>query len=138
MSNRAIYWTVGAILGVLLVVMLVSWNYDRSNEQALAKAAELSAAYRQAGLTPPDRPAMVARVLGDDGGPVCDTAGSKLLQGYWKLRLGVGGEFYYRPVKVDRRMLQGYVLTVKTYCPDKLQKVQDFVDDLKFDDVIKG
>jgi hypothetical protein len=137
MSHRVIYWIVGGIFGVLLIVMLASWNYDRQNAQADAKAQQLIATYRAAGLTPPAKPEMIARVLGDDGGAVCDTAGSDLLDGYWKLRLGVGGEFYYRPVKVDQRMLQGYLLVVKTYCPDKLPDVQEFVDDLDFDDVIR-
>ena len=81
---------------------------------------------------------MVARVLGDDGGIVCETAGSELLEGYWKLRLGVGGEYYFRPVKVDRRTLEGLLHVVEVYCPDKLPEVEDFVDDLNFDDVIRG
>jgi hypothetical protein len=136
-SERAIYWTVGVIFGVLLVVMLVAWDYDRSNDEAEAKARQLIAAYEEAGLTPPERPEMVARVLGDDGGVVCDSAGDDLMEAYLKLRLGVGGEFYYRPVKVDEDTLKGLLLIVGIYCPDNLPSVQEFVDDLDFDDVIR-
>lgn len=138
MKERTIYWIVGAVFGVLLIVMLVAWDYDRANEEANAKALELIAAYEEAGLQAPERPAMVARVLGDDGGIVCETAGSELLEGYWKLRLGVGGEYYFRPVKVDQRTLEGLRQIVEVYCPDKLPEVEDFVDDLNFDDVIRG
>jgi hypothetical protein len=137
MSERAIYWVVGGIFGLLLVVMLAAWDYDRSNEEANQKALQLIAAYEAAGLRAPERPAMVARVLGDDGGWVCDAAGSDVLEGYWKQRLAVGGEFYFRPVKVDRRTIQGLLLTVQIYCPDKLPDVEEFVEDLDFDDVVR-
>ncbi len=39
MRERTIYWIVGGILGVLLIAMLVGWNYDRQNDEADAKAA---------------------------------------------------------------------------------------------------
>jgi hypothetical protein len=136
-SERAAYWIVGGIFGALLVIMLVMWNYDRQNDEADAKARQLIAAFEAAGLTPPERPEMVARVLGDDGGFVCEAAGSDVVQGYWKQRLGVGGEFYFRPVRVDRKPLEGLLLTVRIYCPDELPDVQEFVDDLDFADVIR-
>ena len=31
MRERTIYWLVAGGLGVLLIVMLVTWNYDRQN-----------------------------------------------------------------------------------------------------------
>ncbi len=96
MRERTIYWIVGGILGVLLIVMLVAWNYDRQNDEADAKAQELIAAFEEAGLTAPDQD-QIARTLGDDGGQVCETADSELVQGYWKLRLLRGGEYYIRP-----------------------------------------
>ena len=49
-SERSIYWLVAGALGVLLIVMLVAWNYDRQNDEANAKADELIAAYEAAGL----------------------------------------------------------------------------------------
>src|SRR5512145_2820785 len=100
MRERTIYWIVAGALGVLLVVMLVAWNYDRQNAEADAKAQELIAAFEGAGLPAPDQD-QIARTLGDDGGQVCETADSELVQGYWKLRLGVGGEFYQRAIRLD-------------------------------------
>ena len=91
MRDRSIYWIVSGGLAVLLVVMLVSWNYDRQNEEADAKAQELIAAFEEAGLRTPADPDQIARTLGDDGGQVCETADSELVQGYWKLRLLHGG-----------------------------------------------
>ena len=41
-----------------------------------------------------------------------------------------------RPVRVDRRVIQGQLLIMETYCPDKLQDFKDDFQDLKFDDVI--
>jgi hypothetical protein len=136
MSHRTIYWIVAGIFGVLLIVMLVSWNYDRQNAEADAKAAELIAAYEQAGLPTPDQD-QIARVLGDDGGQVCETADSKLVQGYWKLRLMVGGEFYVRAVRLDGRIREGLSLIVDVYCPEKRPDIEDFFEDWDFDDTIR-
>ena len=117
MRERTIYWIVGGALAVLLIVMLVGWNYDRQNAEADAKAQELIAAYEEAGLRAPDAD-QIARVLGDDGGAVCETADSELVQGYWKLRLAVGGEFYQRATRLDPRVREGLSLVVDVYCPE--------------------
>jgi hypothetical protein len=131
-----IYWIVGGILGVLLIAMLVGWNYDRQNDEADAKAAELIAAFEGAGLTAPDQD-QIARTLGDDGGQVCDTADSELVQGYWKLRLMVGGEFYTRAVRLDGRIREGLSLVVDVYCPEKRPDIEDLFEDWDFDDTIR-
>jgi hypothetical protein len=131
-----IYWIVGGILGVLLIAMLVGWNYDRQNDEADAKAAELIAAFEGAGLTAPDQD-QIARTLGDDGGQVCDTADSELMQGYWKLRLMVGGEFYTRAVRLDGRIREGLSLVVDVYCPEKRPDIEDLFEDWDFDDTIR-
>ena len=136
MRERTIYWIVGGGLGVLLIVMLVGWNYDRQNDEADAKAQELIAAYEQAGLRAPDQD-QIARTLGDDGGQVCETADSELVQGYWKLRLMVGGEFYFRAVRLDGRIRQGLSLVVDVYCPEKRPDIEDFFEEWDFDDVVR-
>ena len=136
MRERTIYWLVIAGLGVLLIVMLVGWNYDRQNAEADAKAAELISAYEAAGLRAPDQD-QIARTLGDDGGQVCDTADSELVQGYWKLRLLQGGEYYLRPVRLDGRIRQGLSLVVDVYCPEKRPDIEDFFEGWDFDDVVR-
>ena len=116
--------------------MLVGWNYDRQNAEADAKAAELISAYEAAGLRAPDQD-QIARTLGDDGGQVCDTADSELVQGYWKLRLLQGGEYYRRPVRLDGRIRQGLSLVVDVYCPEKRPDIEDFFEGWDFDDVVR-
>jgi hypothetical protein len=136
MRERTIYWIVGGIFGVLLIVMLVAWNYDRQNEEANAKAQQLIAAYEEAGLPTPDQD-QIARTLGDDGGAVCETADSELVQGYWKLRLMIGGEFYVRAAPLDGRVREGLSLIVDVYCPEKRPDVEEFFEDWNFEDVVR-
>ncbi len=137
MKERTIYWIVGGIFGVLLIVMLVAWNYDRQNSEADEKAQQLIAAYEEAGFPSPDQD-QIARVLGDDGGQVCETADSELVQGYWKLRLMEGGEYYLRPVPLDGRIRQGLSLVVDVYCPEKRPDIEDFFEDWDFDDTVRN
>ena len=75
MRHRTIYLIVGGVLAVLLVVMLVRFNYNRSNEEAVAKAEQLITAFDKAGLRTPADAQKVAKVLGTDGGTVCDSVG---------------------------------------------------------------
>ena len=137
MRERTIYWIVGGVFGVLLIVMLVAWNYDRQNDEANAKAQELIAAYEAAGLTAPDQD-QIARVLGDDGGQVCETADSDLVQGYWKLRLMRRRRVSTSvPIPLDQRVRQGLSLVVDVYCPEKRPDIEDFFEDWDFDDVVR-
>ena len=48
--------------------MLVSYNYNKSNDEALAKAQQLTTTLSQAGLPTPRDTTEVARVFGTDGG----------------------------------------------------------------------
>jgi hypothetical protein len=136
MRERTIYWIVAGALGVLLIVMLVAWNYDRQNEEADAKAQQLIAAFENAGLPTPDQD-QVARTLGDDGGQVCETADSELVQGYWKLRLMIGGEFYVRATSLPGTIREGLSLVVDVYCPEKRPDIEDFFEGWDFDNVVR-
>lgn len=129
--ERTLYWIVGGVLAALLVVMLVTYNYHRSNEEALTKANQLITAFEKAGLPTPRDPERVADVLGTDGGSVCASVGSGVGRGIAKLHLMVGGSFATRPVINEPRVGTGLLLTVKTYCPDKLPDAQEFVDNLR-------
>ena len=74
----------------------------------------------------------MAETFGEDGGEVCAFAGNGQLLGYLKTRLGVGGEFYYRPTIIQRRVVVGMALVVKTYCPEKLAAAEAFVAGLRY------
>jgi hypothetical protein len=135
MSHRAIYWTAGGVLAVMLVIAMLTWNYNKANAEALDKADQLISSYQSAGLTPPRSAQNVAEVLGTDGGEVCVAASSDYLLGVIKTRLGVGGEFGFRPTIVDGRPLQGAALIVQTYCPEEAPRLQEFIDGLKSADL---
>jgi hypothetical protein len=137
MSHRAIYGIVAAIFGVLLVVMLVTYTYDKSSEEALAKAQQLNTTLAQAGLPTPKDPASVAKVFGTDGGAVCASVQDGVALGIAKFNLSVGGEFYRRAVVTDHRVAAGLLAVVKTYCPDKVPTLQQFLDQ-HFETVVRG
>ncbi|MGE3287747.1 MAG: hypothetical protein AB7J32_16870 [Pseudonocardia sp.] len=136
-NTRTIYAVVGGVLVVLLIVMLISWNYHRRSEEALAKATQLTAEFHAAGLATLN-PQQVADALGTDGGQVCALAGNGQLLGYLKTRLGVGGEFYFRPTIVQRNTVVGVGLVMKVYCPDKLADAERFLAGLKYAEPTTG
>ena len=131
MSHRAIYWSIAGVLAVLLVAALATWHYNKASAEAITKANQLISSYEAAGLPTPKSPERVAEVLGTDGGEVCEVAESDYLQGYVKTRLGVGGEFYFRPVIVDSKAVEGAALIAKTYCPEEAPRVDEFLAGLK-------
>jgi len=137
-SHRTIYLIVGGVMVALLVVMLVTWNYNRSSEEAVAKAQQLITAFDKAGLRTPSSAEEVAKVLGTDGGAVCNSVEDGVALGIAKLNLSVGGAFYTRAVIADKRLATGLVLVVQTYCPEKVPDAQEFVDSLNFDTVVRN
>lgn len=150
MTDRRIYAVVVAVVAVLLAVMIVRWG-DRSDTgtgvrgagtpAAEAKAEQLLASYAEAGLAPRLDAEQLADLLGENGGPVCRAAGDlrsgDVPRGALLVRLGVGGEFYVRPARVDREAMARALLIVEAYCPEDLPAVRDLVDDLALNDVAR-
>jgi hypothetical protein len=135
MSHRAIYWIVGGVMAVLLAVMLITFSYNRYNQEAQAKAEQLIANFEKAGLRSPKDPERVARVFGTNGGPVCASVDSGVALGIAKLNLSVGGAFYIRPIIADGRVGTGLLTIVQTYCPEKVPDVQEWLDSQHFETV---
>ncbi|MFC7496381.1 MULTISPECIES: hypothetical protein [unclassified Nocardioides] len=133
-----IYWVALGLLVVMAVVALFTFSAARSNAEAQDKADQLIAALEDAGARAPSQDQIV-RVLGDDGGPVCDDPGNALRRAtlFAQMMNGAAGPGQ-RPVIVDRRVVQGELLVIEIYCPDKLEDFQDKIDDLDFEDVIRG
>ncbi|MGC4933474.1 hypothetical protein ACLQ3C_07300 [Gordonia sp. DT30] len=129
MSTKTIYWIVGGVIAVLLVVMVASYDYSRDNDQALDKAQELIDSYHRAGLRTAMSAPRVAQVLGDDGGIICTATSSEAQLGYLKTQIGVGGEFYVRPILLQENVFQGLRLIVDTYCPEHADTVERFISD---------
>lgn len=82
-------------------------------------------------------PGLLLVVLGvlylADGNP----SAAPMARGALLVRLGVGGEFYVRPARVDREAMARALLIVEAYCPEDLPAVRDLVDDLALDDVAR-
>lgn len=130
-----IYVAACVVLGALILGALLAFSSARETAQAQDKADELIAALEDAGARTPDRDQIV-RVLGDDGGATCDAPNDALRRATLHALLANGASGPgARPVIADSRVLQGQLLIIQIYCPDELEDFQEFVDDLKTDDV---
>jgi hypothetical protein len=130
-----IYITALVLLGVLALAGVLAFSEGRETARALTKADELIAALEEEGARAPDRD-VVARVLGDDGGATCEDPNEALTRAVLLAQLANGASGPgARPVIADSRVLQGQLLIIEVYCPDELEDFQEFVDDLKTDDV---
>ena len=132
-----IYWTAIGLLVVAAVIGLVTFSSARSTAQAQDKADQFAAALEDAGLTAPSQDQIV-RVLGDDGGAVCEDPGSALRKAilFGQLVNGAAGPGQ-RPVVADNRVVQGQLIAIQVYCPDELADFKESIQDLDFEDVIK-
>ena len=130
-----IFITALVLLGVVTLAGVLAFSEGREDAKALAKADELIAALEDAGAPTPDRD-QIARVLGDDGGATCEDPNEALSRSVLLAQLtnGASGPGA-RPVIADSRVFQGQLLIIEIYCPDELEDFQEFVDDLKTDDV---
>ena len=130
-----IYITAWVLLGAFVLAGLIAFSSARETAEAQEKADELIAAIEDAGATAPDRDQIV-RVLGDDGGATCEDPNEALNRAVLLSQLSNGASGPgSRPVIADSRVFQGQLLIIEIYCPDELEDFQEFVDDLKTDDV---
>ena len=138
-ESRTLTWILGAILLLLVVLGLITYSSGKNTAEAQQKAAELTQKLEAAGLSAPASDDVFIRTLGTDGGNVCDNPSSALGRATLLDAMFNGADFVgRRPVRVDRRVIQGQLLIMETYCPDKLQDFKDDFQDLKFDDVINN
>ena len=133
-----LYVAIIVVLVALAVWGVAAYRGHHETKTAKAKAQQLQQAFAAAGLPTYASVDQIAGVLGTDGGAVCDDSGDHLTDALLKMALvnGAGGPGA-RPVTVDKETLQGGLLIVKTYCPDKYDKYRSFVDDFKTKDVVK-
>ena len=131
--NKVMYVVIGLILMVLIVIGLFTFHSKRSDSQANAKADQLIAALQAEGLRTPTKDQIV-RVLGDDGGPLCDdpTGALKRAIVFGMLTNGAGGPGQ-RPVIADNNVLKGQQIAIGIYCPQELQTFTKFVNDLELE-----
>jgi hypothetical protein len=138
-GNRTLYWIIGGVIVVLMVVGLFTYSAKERDEESQALAAELTQKFEAAGLRTPQDQDILVRTLGNDGGAVCDNPADALGRALLLDQLANGASFVgRRPVIADRRAVLGQALIMETYCPDELEEFRQNFDDLKYDDVIKN
>ena len=137
-ERSTVYIVVAVVIGALMVIGLFTYSSAKSTRESEEKADQLIAALEDAGARAPDRD-QVVRVLGDDGGAVCENPNESLSRSILLAQLANGAAGPgSRPVIADSRVLQGQLLIIEIYCPDELDEFQEFVDDLETDDVAGG
>ncbi|KAB1987628.1 hypothetical protein [Streptomyces triticiradicis] len=136
-EHKWIYWGAIIVLLGLVVAGLVRYSAITTNNRAVSKANQLADAAVEAGLPRPDTE-LIAGLLGTDGGLVCDDPASALKSALWKINVSNGAAFVgQRPVIGDGRALRAEATIIEIYCPEKLDKIQDRLDDLKTDDTVR-
>ena len=137
-TRRTTYIVIGAVFLVLLIVALIAFNSNKETQAAEQKADQLIATLGQAGLRAPPKD-QVVRVLGDDGGVVCDDPNLALKKTimYGLATNGAAGPGL-RPVIADNRLVQAGLAVVKTYCPDELPELTKTADQFKTADLVNG
>jgi hypothetical protein len=135
-TRRTTYVVLGVIFLLLLGVALFTFGSARSDAQAEEKADQYIAELSANGLRAPSKDQIV-RVLGDDGGALCDDPGSGLRRGilYGTLTNGAAGPGN-RPVIADNNALKGQLLAIKVYCPNELENFTETVEFLKYADTV--
>ena len=137
-ERSTLYIAVAIAVGVLMVTGLIFYSSAKSTAQAEDKADQLIAALEDAGATAPDSDQIV-RVLGDDGGAVCEAPNESLSRSILLAQLANGAAGPgARPVIADSRVVKGQLLIIEIYCPAELDEFRQFVDDLKTDNVAGG
>lgn len=133
-----IYWVALGLLVVLMVIALLTFSSARSTAKANDKADELIAAMQAAGADAPSRD-QVVRVLGEDGGAICEDPGHALRRAVLNSQLSNGAAGPgQRPIIADERVVKFEVLVISTYCPDELEDFVEKIEDFDFEDVIRG
>ncbi|MEV0581199.1 MULTISPECIES: hypothetical protein [unclassified Streptomyces] len=136
-EHRWLYIGAIVLLVALAVVGVIRYENVETDNQATKKAEQLADAAEDAGLPRPDVNNL-KQALGNDGGQVCDKPGSALNTALWKINLGNGATGPgMRPVIADTEAVRAEAKILEIYCPDKLHKIQDKIDDLKTDDTVR-
>ena len=137
-NDRTPYLLLAVFVGVLMIVGLITYSGQKSDQEAQQKAQQLVTKFEAAGLPVPEDLDILTRTLGNDGGAVCDNPASSLGKAILADQISNGASFVgRRPVIFDRDFLVGELLILQTYCPDELKEYRDKIDDLKYDDTVE-
>jgi hypothetical protein len=138
--NAIVYWLIGGAALVLVVVGLIAYRGAKQDQAANQKADQFISQLRAAGVQRVPSTDQVARVLGTDGGSTCQDPGNALRRStlFGMLTNGAGGPGI-RPVIADTNLIRrGQLLIIQTYCPDQLDSIKSWFDDLRHGDVVRN
>ncbi|MFE5794970.1 hypothetical protein ACFQ8C_20685 [Streptomyces sp. NPDC056503] len=137
-EHKWIYWGAIVILVGLLIAGLIRYGHIKQTAASSRKAEQLSEELVKAGYPAPDQDT-TERVLGSDGGQVCEDPDNALKKGLYRLQqlsngaTGPGS----RPVIADSKAVEVERIVLQVYCPDQVAAFDEAVDDLKTDDTVK-
>ncbi|WP_329280473.1 hypothetical protein [Streptomyces sp. NBC_00691] len=136
-EHKWVYWGAIVILVGLVVTGLIRYESVRTNNETASKAHQLQEELVKAGYPSPDTETL-ERVLGTDGGPVCDDPGNALKTALWKIQQGNGATGPgMRPVITDSKAVEVERIVLQVYCPDEVDEFVDELNDLKTDDTVR-
>ncbi|MFI1659022.1 hypothetical protein ACH4ZU_29560 [Streptomyces sp. NPDC020472] len=136
-EHKWIYWGAIVILVGLVVTGIVRYESVKTGNETLSKAHRLQEELVKAGYPSPDTDT-VERLLGTDGGQVCEEPGNALKTALWKIQQANGASGPgMRPVISDTRAVGAERIVLQVYCPDKVDDFQDEVKDLETDDTVR-
>ena len=119
-----------------MVAGLIALDERNKDEEAQAKADAVIEEFQAQGLTPPDKDLLV-NLLGTDGGNACEGPGEALREAQHRINLANGAaQVGVRPIIADENIVKGGLVILDTYCPDQAQEVRNYLDSLKYDDVV--
>ncbi|MFJ6937930.1 hypothetical protein [Streptomyces sp. NPDC101132] len=137
-EHRWLYIGAIVILVGLVVTGLIRYSSVRQTNETAKKANQLREELTAAGYPAPDQET-TERLLGTDGGPVCEDPGNALKQALYQLQQLSNGATGpgMRPVIADSKAVGVERIVLQVYCPDQVDDFDEAVEDLKTDDTVK-
>ncbi|WP_328943839.1 hypothetical protein OG259_22125 [Streptomyces sp. NBC_00250] len=136
-EHKWVYVGAIVILVGLVITGLIRYESVKTNNETAAKANQLQDALVDAGYPSPETDT-IERLLGTDGGPVCEDPGSALKTALWKIQQANGAAGPgMRPVITDTKAVEVERIVLQVYCPDQVDDFDDALNDLKTDDTVR-
>lgn len=136
-EHRWVYIGAIVVLVALMVIGVIQYQSIKKTNDTKEKADQLSEQLVEAGFPAPDT-GVVQRLLGTDGGIVCESPDDALRTALWKIQMSNGsGGPGQRPVISDTRAVEAERIVLQVYCPDQVDDFDEAVDSLKTDDTVR-
>ena len=127
--HRLLAWAIGAVLVLLATAGVLIYKSGHDSHLAQTRADRLEALYRAHHLTVPVDRTTLIKVLGADGGPVCDSPASALNKALKDQQLDNGAATVgQRPIRAPKNTVVGEELVLHVYCPGKLAAFEKYAN----------